>query len=143
MIIKHSNTHISCFYPAKNKFNLDKTLFFDIETTGFAPEHSRLYLIGCAHIEDGVCHLTQYFSDLGTTEDEKHILETFLEYSSGFEQLITYNGETFDLPYLNKKAGINRLPCMKLKSFDIYKQIRPYKSIFQVPNLKDRRTKRL
>ncbi len=136
MIVKHTNSHISYYYPVNKKFDLDKTLFFDIETTGFAPDHSQLYLIGCAHIAEGVCHLTQYFSDLGTAEDERDILESFLTFSSEFEQLVTYNGETFDLPYIEKKAGICHLPFKKSNSFDIYKQIRIYKSLFQVPNLK-------
>lgn len=136
MVIEHAKMPVQCFYPADKIFNLDKTLFFDIETTGFSPGHSHLYLIGCIHFKDGIYHFTQWFSDLGTPDDEKELLENFLTFAEPFDLFVTYNGETFDLPYIEKKASIYGLTYEKLSSYDIYKQIRSYKTLFQVSNLK-------
>ena len=136
MVVEHTIMPVQCFYPADKKFNLDKTLFFDIETTGFSPGHSHLYLIGCIYFKDGVYHFIQWFSDLGTLDDEKQLLENFLTFSKPYDLFVTYNGETFDLPYIEKKASFFGLSYEKLSSFDIYKQIRSYKPLFQVSNLK-------
>ena len=42
----------------KGDFASEEMVFFDIETTGFAPEKSSLYLIGCIYNENG-----EYFSN--------------------------------------------------------------------------------
>lgn len=118
-----------------------KVLFFDIETTGFSPESSYVYLIGCAFCHDGAVKLRQYFLD--DLSGEKGLIREFGEFSRGFSLLVHYNGATFDLPYLQKKAHRHRLPGQYFcaegeESLDLYKLLLPYKKILGLKDLKQK-----
>jgi hypothetical protein len=79
------------------------SLFFDIETTGFSPSSSVVFLIGVLFCEkDGSWTLRQFFAE--NTTDEPELLRAFLALAAHFDTLIHFNGSTFDLPYLRKKA---------------------------------------
>ena len=96
--------------PYSPASNLDEeiftasSVFFDIETTGFSPAHTSLYLIGCAyHIEQMLC-IKQFFAE--TPEEEKEVLKQFLLLLDGFDTIITFNGIGFDIPYLKAKCSV-------------------------------------
>lgn len=42
-------------------------------------------------------------------KDEKDLLESFWKMTADFEKFVTYNGDTFDFPYLMIRSGINRV----------------------------------
>lgn len=63
-------------YPLERIGNREEILFFDIETTGFSGDHSRLYLIGCSFYRNNCWHLRQWFAD--TPESEEDLLHAFL-----------------------------------------------------------------
>lgn len=42
-------------------------------------------------------------------KNEKELLEEFWKMSVNFDQFVTYNGDTFDFPYLVIRSGINRV----------------------------------
>ena len=44
-------------YPLERLGRLEDLLFFDIETTGFSGDYTRLYLIGCTYFQKGTWHL--------------------------------------------------------------------------------------
>lgn len=44
-----------------------------------------------------------------TFKTEKELLEEFWKISVNYEQFVTYNGDTFDFPYLMIRSGINRV----------------------------------
>lgn len=44
-----------------------------------------------------------------TFETEKELLEEFWKLTAKYEQFVTYNGDTFDFPYLMIRSGINRV----------------------------------
>lgn len=118
-----------------------EVLFFDIETTGFSPESSYVYLIGCAFCQDGAVKLRQYFLD--DLSEEKDLVREFGIFSQKFTLLVHYNGGAFDLPYLQKKAHRHRLSapyfCVgENGSLDLYKQLLPYKKILGLKDLKQR-----
>ena len=54
-----------------------KTMFFDIETTGFSPDTTHLYMIGCCLYEDDGWQLIQWFDDTQTFEGEAALLSAF------------------------------------------------------------------
>jgi uncharacterized protein YprB with RNaseH-like and TPR domain len=68
----------------------DKTAFLDIETTGMHPESSIVTVIGVHTQESG----TRVFID-GMN------LAEFPEFIRDFDILVTFNGSSFDLPFLN------------------------------------------
>ena len=54
--------------PYSPASNLDEeiftasSVFFDIETTGFSPAHTSLYLIGCAYHIEQMLYIKQFFT---------------------------------------------------------------------------------
>lgn len=54
------------FHPkdlmTENVFS-ETSVFFDIETTGFSPAHTQVYLIGCAARKGEVVCTTQFFAE--------------------------------------------------------------------------------
>ncbi len=138
MIIRDFPVDLSLQYPLDTKYDLDKTVFFDIETTGFAAESTYLYLIGCiCHREDSF-HMLQWFSE--DIREESQILSLFFEFLKDYEVLVHYNGSGFDIPYLQKKKELYQLPYSfeALTSIDLYKSIAPIRKLFRLPNFKQK-----
>lgn len=123
---------------ADNIFLSESTLYFDIETTGFSPANTSIYLIGCIYLKGCDCFITQFFAE--TPDEEILILEGFFGLLKDYSVLIHYNGSGFDIPYIIKKCALLNLPCdfTGIKSIDIYKAIQPVKSIFKLINLKQK-----
>lgn len=129
---------LSLTYVLPDSISMDDCLFMDIETTGFTARSSYLYLIGCIfHREDGF-HLIQWFAE--SYESEKEILQSFLEFSAHFKYLIHFNGNHFDIPYLEQKAAAYNFACdlKSMQGIDIYKRLLPLKSFLKLPNLKQK-----
>lgn len=116
----------------------EEVLFLDIETTGFSPDTSYVYLIGCAYIEKENVKIKQWFIE--NVMQEKELLLAFLTYIKNYRILVHYNGETFDIPYLSKKCKKYGLfdVLFSLGSQDIYKALVPIKKRFNLPDLKQK-----
>lgn len=125
-------------YPLERIAPLDQILFLDIETTGFTAKSSNLYLIGCACYEDGAFHVHQWMAE--TYEEEAAVLEAFFTFASSYRFLIHYNGNTFDIPYLQQKAASLGLPYHfdDFDGLDIYKRIFPYRHFLKLPNCRQK-----
>lgn len=132
--LSQSNTfpeYYKHFYPNSS------LLFFDIETTGFAAGHSTLYLIGALWYEDDCIRITQWFNDDGYGEGE--LLSAFEAFCKDFTHLVHFNGLGFDLPYLRQKSESLQIPFSidtRLTQIDIWKEIRTYKKVFLLENMK-------
>lgn len=130
--------------PYNPASNLDQeiftasSVFFDIETTGFSPVHTSLYLIGCAYHIEQTLYIKQFFAE--TPEDEKEVLVAFLSLLEDFDTIITFNGIGFDIPYL--KAKCSTYECKEhfadFTYVDIFKSISQIKHILQLPNYKQK-----
>lgn len=116
----------------------EDSLIFDIETTGFSPKTSFLYMIGWVSYKDGCLNITQILSS--QKEEEKDILKEFTGVCGEYTRCITYNGDGFDIPFLNEKAKKYGLPCptAHFSSADIYKMIKPIQAILKLENLKQK-----
>ncbi|MBC8588543.1 ribonuclease H-like domain-containing protein [Paratissierella segnis] len=119
-------------------FNNQNVCFIDIETTGLSSKYCSIYLIGLMYYnyQEKMWHLIQLFAE--TLDEEKNILLNFIDYMSGFDKIITFNGDTFDIPFIN-----NRLNAFNIdyeiaaeNSFDLYKYVRENKSYLNLENLK-------
>lgn len=113
----------------------EKILYLDIETTGLSPETSALTVIGCCE-KDGT--VVQWFNESGM--EQKTILSSFLSYADMFDTLVTYNGETFDLPFLKKKCKEYGLSdSIEVKNcVDLYKLLRSWRHLLPLQNLKQK-----
>lgn len=114
----------------------EKILYFDIETTGFSADTSSLYLIGCCYKKEKHFHFIQWFAD--TYDSEPELLHAFFQFMRHFSALVHFNGDTFDIPYLEKKCIQYSLPYdfSSIESIDIYKKISPYRKKLSLENLK-------
>lgn len=117
-------------------------LFFDIETTGLSGDYSSLYLIGCTYYQNGSWHLIQWFAD--TADSEESLLTSFFHFLKGFDTVIHYNGDGFDIPYLLKRCHALHLPYdfSQVTSVDLYRRIRPYRKLLNLENLKQKSIER-
>lgn len=117
-------------------FDINKTAFFDIETTGLSREYSMLYLAGFVYFENSDWSYRQFFAE--DEDDEFRTLLACREFMKKFSLIISFNGESFDIPFLKArydKYGINAdFP----ESFDIYKKVRPFKKLLGLENLKQK-----
>lgn len=119
----------------------ERIIFFDIETTGLRAGKSNLYLIGTVTLENGAWELRQFFSE--SMLDEQEVLRSFSEIIEskrkyGHPVLVTYNGEGFDIGYLRETAREYHLPdpFTETRSFDLYKEVKPFKKLTGLPDLK-------
>ncbi len=101
-------------------FKKENWLLFDIETTGFDRKRTQVVLIGMIYRKKGEIILKQIFSE--RTADEPLLLTEFLRDLRDKEILISYNGDRFDIPYLNARYKENQIyySIPLYKSFDIF-----------------------
>lgn len=126
---------------------------FDIETTGLYPTRDRI--ISASFIGPDGNELRQYFSESSATE--YLTVAAILSEMEDCDVLITYNGQSFDVPFVlarAKKYGLaDHLPAVR--QADIYRWLKSYwplaqtlpslsqKSVEQALGLDDGRTDRI
>ncbi|MDD7403191.1 MAG: ribonuclease H-like domain-containing protein [Butyribacter sp.] len=131
------------FYSYTFPSPVEKTAFFDIETTGLSPNASSLYLVGLMYFDTQKkdWQLCQWFAD--NYHSEKEILEDFLDTLSSFSYLYHFNGKTFDIPYVQKKCKRHAIVIPKvcqnifedtsgIYSVDLLSKIRPLRHILSL-----------
>ena len=116
----------------------ENVAFFDIETTGLSAARANLYLIGLVVWDNvgGSWKLIQLFSE-GLT-DEPELLRSFFALLEGKRLLLSFNGDSFDIPFLTQLLQQYALSFRfdHLESLDLYKLLRPVKKMLQLPNCK-------
>ncbi|WOO36388.1 ribonuclease H-like domain-containing protein [Anaerocolumna sp. AGMB13020] len=123
-------------YPLHEPYTIEDIFFFDIETTGFSPKTSYVYLIGGIYYRKGSWHLIQWLNE--EPNKEAQLIVEFEAFIKSFKRIIHYNGSGFDIPFLQKKAESYGLadPFIKLESIDLYKLIQPLKRFLSLESLK-------
>lgn len=81
-------------------------VFMDIETTSLYSTQP-LFMVGLLSADGGRLVLRQYFAR--RYDEEPGVLGSVLEDLSRFRVMVTYNGRSFDLPYLNSRLTAHRL----------------------------------
>ena len=117
------------------EYEPQRSLFFDIETTGFSPASSVVFLIGMLSYETDGWQLTQLLAE--HAHEECNLLAAFLEKASRYDTLVHFNGSTFDLPYLKKKAlhyGFSRA-LEDCASVDLYQRFRPLAALLHTERM--------
>lgn len=113
-------------------FNANKISIFDIETTGLYPKHDKIILIGFVHImpdhNDG--ELVQFFAE--SHEEEKDILLNATHEVSESDILITYNGRSFDAPFLDTRCKKYSIHSKNIFNLDLYQLVRNYSTLKNV-----------
>lgn len=125
-------------YPLERLAPEENVLFLDIETTGFTARSSSLYLIGCVYKKDGIFQLIQWFAE--QQGEEKSMLDAFFAFAADYSALVHFNGNHFDIPYLEQKCAQYELPYRfdRFTGVDLYARIAPLKSFLKLPNCKQK-----
>ena len=125
-------------YPLENIGDPSDIIFLDIETTGLSPEKAEVYLIGTAVFRQDRLYIRQYFAE--APGEEKELLETFAAYLKEFDTIVTFNGNKFDIPFLEKRSFIygTDLAFAEKNGVDIYKRIKPYKKLLGLADMKQK-----
>ena len=113
------------------KKDLEKDVcFFDIETTGLNRNNDIIYLIGVLYFnkDKSSWELKQFFAT--ELKYEVKLLELAAKFIDRFETIINYNGDSFDIPFVNHRLNLlnSKLKISKEKSLDIYAKLRQNKS---------------
>lgn len=119
-------------------FNGNSAIFFDIETTGFTAGKNSIYLIGCCLYENQRWQVIQWMAENQPPDEQTAVLEAFLDCISHCKNLVSFNGATFDLPFIEKSCAHFKIPCdfSNINHYDIYKAVRPLKKLLGMKSLK-------
>ncbi len=113
----------------------ESALFFDIETTGLSPDTAFAFLIGCICYEDGQWTLQQFM--IRFVQEERQLLTSFFALVKKYQMLIHFNGNRFDIPFLNKRAAAILLdsPLAACTSVDLYLRYRSLKNLLHLAHM--------
>ncbi|MBQ3421891.1 MAG: ribonuclease H-like domain-containing protein, partial [Romboutsia sp.] len=100
---------------------------FDIETTGLSPKFCKVILIGIVYNENNQTIIKQFFAS--NEDDDKELLLSFVNEIESFSSHITFNGFTFDIPFLNSRLRKHKInfSLNKDDDIDILRLVKPYK----------------
>lgn len=121
------------FDHIKRHFNSNEPLlFFDIETTGFHRDYSKLVSISMLELSHDALNFHFYFNDTGNEERDLLIAASPLLAS---KCLVSFNGDSFDIPYLLHKFALHKLPAplSVAKNIDLMKVA---KEVLRLPSYK-------
>lgn len=120
-------------YPFNGK-NLKKDeCILDIETTGLDPNTDSLVVLGLIYFNKDKFYIDQYFAK--NDKEEIKLLKIYKEKIKS-RKLITYNGDVFDLPFLNIRLIKNNEKAVFPENKDIYKIIKSKRKLIEFNSMK-------
>ena len=94
------------------ELDLSSAVFLDLETTGLAGGTGTVpFLVGLAYYRDEQFKVTQFF--LNEMAEEDRLIRELAQFiqDMGFKSIITYNGKAFDMPLVETRFALHRMPC--------------------------------
>ena len=123
-----------------NNLQIENSVFFDIETTGFSYTNTSIYLIGVIYYKKEINSFSyiQWFID--NVNEEAELIYTFFNFIKRSKFLIHFNGDGFDIPYLKGKCRVYNIidEFSNYNSIDLYKEANFLKKFLKTPNLKQK-----
>ena len=99
----------------------EDVLFIDLETTGLSS--TPVFLIGIMESDGGTLVLRQYFAR--TYAEEPAIVSATLDRMACKRLIVSFNGKSFDLPYLRMRAAAHRMDFpVAAEHFDLLHECR-------------------
>ena len=91
-----------------SKIDPERAVFFDLETTGLTGERGTAFLVGTMVWEGNGFVVRQYLAR--DDREEPGSLALFLETLGAGDWFVSFNGKSFDVPFLRKRAERHGLP---------------------------------
>jgi len=86
-------------FPGLHHVPKNAMLYFDVETTGLSGNHA-IFSIGMTHLTEGINTSCLFARDYW---EERAVLKYFLDLLPEHHAFFTYNGDSFDIPRLEKR----------------------------------------
>ncbi len=113
-----------------------ESIFIDIETTGLSRKYSDIISITLIVYEDGKYKIYQIFCQYKV--DQGPALKYLKDFLNRKKYIITYNGNSFDIPFLAEKAEQNNvnLDFDSIIKIDLYNCMKKFKNQIKTVDLK-------
>ncbi len=118
---------------AKNLKIDENDIILDIETTGLAAKYASIYMIGLIYVDGDEIKFEQWFAN--KKEDEYEIIYNLYRLIEN-KNIITFNGDSFDMPFIKSRGKRFSLNCPHYNSIDLIKPMRKLKKILNLENVK-------
>jgi uncharacterized protein YprB with RNaseH-like and TPR domain len=82
------------------------TVFFDLETCGLS--NAPVFLAGTMHWNGSDYVVRQYFAR--HYGEEAALVDELARFLAGFETVVSYNGKSYDVPFLADRASLHHVP---------------------------------
>lgn len=108
---------------------------FDIETTGLSFTSDNIILTAILTINDDVATVTQFLAT--SLNEESAVVKATLDYinEENIDYLLTYNGASFDMPFLATKAKKYQIePYINCYNLDLYRVFRSHSDLSNQTN---------
>lgn len=123
-------TYKKRYFP--ENLNIDE-IILDIETTGLDSLRDNLVLLGFIVFEGEKSYIIQYFAE--DNFEEERLLKIYLKMTAD-KTIITYNGDKFDIPFLNIRLDNYGLEPIFPATKDIYKTIYSHRKYFTFESMR-------
>ena len=122
-------------YPFYGKILKKDECILDIETTGLDPKIDKLVVLGLIYFDykKNKFYIDQYFSK--NDKEEVKLLKIYKEKIQN-KKLISYNGDIFDIPFLNIRLIENELDPIWQINLDLYKIIKNKRRLIEFDSMK-------
>ena len=126
MFIKEYEIDVTLPSEVFKKFKMDTIAYVDIEATGFDLENDKIVLISLGYyLKENQFKVVQYFGEI--PNEEESLLKEFKKSMGKFKTWCTFNGTSFDEPFIIKKMNKYNLDFrMPSHHIDLFKIIRPF-----------------
>lgn len=113
-----------------SNISIHDIMAFDIESTGTDPKTSVATILGGTYFDsNGIPRTTQFF--LNSKENEKELFEDFSRLIENKKYFISFNGDSFDIPYIQYKLsqyGLNPITFINPDGLDLYKWAKKFQA---------------
>lgn len=115
-------------------YNRTNDIYLDIETTGLKRNSDYAWVIGTAFVKEDKIESKQIF--IKSKDDEKESLLYLNELLKNKQRIVTFNGNIFDIPFLNERAAAYGITLnFPQEQYDLYELIRKHNKFLMIKRI--------
>lgn len=115
-------------------YNRTDDIYLDIETTGLKRNSDYAWVIGAAFVQEDKIESKQIF--IKSKDDEKESLLYLNELLKNKQRIVTFNGNIFDIPFLNERAAAYGVTLnFPQEQYDLYELIRKHNKFLMIKRI--------